>query len=62
MKIGFAHNFVTLGPRRVVMAAANPVTQGFLTAQGVECRTVAMRELLRAAGGIGCLTGILRRA
>jgi arginine deiminase len=62
IKNGFAHNFVTLGPRRVVMPAANPVTEAFFGAHGVECVTVPMRELLRAAGGIGCLTGILRRA
>jgi arginine deiminase len=62
MKNGFAHNFVTLSPRSALMPAANPVTQAFLTGHGVECRTVPMRELLRAAGGIGCLTGILRRA
>jgi arginine deiminase len=62
IKNGFAHNFVTLGPRSLVMPSANPVTQAFLTKERVECRTVPMRELLRAAGGIGCLTGILRRA
>jgi hypothetical protein len=28
----------------------------------VACRTVAVDELRKAAGGIGCLTGVLARA
>jgi N-dimethylarginine dimethylaminohydrolase len=61
MKHGMALNFVTLGPRRVLMAAGNPTTQGFFQELGVVCRTVATEELAKAAGGIGCLTGILER-
>jgi arginine deiminase len=58
---GFALNFVTLGPRSILMSAGNPVTQAFYEDAGITCHTVEMEELLKAAGGIGCLTGILER-
>ena len=58
---GFALNFVTLGPRQVLMAAGNPITQRFYEEAGIVCRTVEVNELLKAAGGIGCLTGIVER-
>lgn len=58
---GFALNFVTLGPRKILMAAGNPVTRRFYESLGIECVTVAVDELTRAAGGIGCLTGVLER-
>lgn len=58
---GMALNFVTLGPRRILMPAGNPVTQAFYEAAGVTCHTVGVDELVKAAGGIGCLTGILER-
>jgi arginine deiminase len=56
-----ALNFVTLGPRRVLMAAGNPITQAFYREAGITCQTVEVGELLKAAGGIGCLTGVLER-
>jgi N-dimethylarginine dimethylaminohydrolase len=56
-----ALNFVTLKPRSILMAAGNPATQAMLEAEGVTCHTVAVDELVKAAGGIGCLTGILHR-
>ena len=58
---GMALNFVTLGPRRILMPAGNPVTQAFYEEAGISCQTVGVDELLKAAGGIGCLTGILQR-
>jgi arginine deiminase len=58
---GFALNFVTLGPRRILLPAGNPVTQAFYKDVGITCHTVEVAELLKAAGGIGCLTGILER-
>jgi N-dimethylarginine dimethylaminohydrolase len=58
---GMALNFVTLGPRRVLMAAGNPITQAFLEKRGITCQIVQVDELVKAAGGIGCLTGILER-
>jgi arginine deiminase len=60
-KHGMALNFVTLSPRQILMAAGNPVTQAFYERAGITCRTVEIDELARAAGGIGCLTGILER-
>lgn len=61
MDAGYAHNVVTLGPRRVLMPAGNPVTQQAYEAAGVVCSTVDVSQLRRAAGAVGCLTGILRR-
>ena len=59
---GMAMNFVTIGPRAVVMAAGNPVSQAYYEAHGVRCVTVPVDELAKAAGAAGCLTGIVRRA
>jgi len=56
-----ALNFVTLGPRQILMAAGNPITQSSYEAAGITCQTVEVDELIKAAGGIGCLTGILER-
>jgi N-dimethylarginine dimethylaminohydrolase len=59
--IKMAINLVTLGPRRILMPAGCPRTQGLFEEAGVECRTVAVDELVKGAGGIGCLTGVLHR-
>lgn len=56
-----ALNFVTLGPRHILMPAGHPVTQAFYEKAGIRCETVQVDELLKAAGGIGCLTGVLER-
>ena len=56
-----ALNFVTLAPRRILMAAGSPLTQRLFEDGGITCGTVAIDELAKAAGGIGCLTGILER-
>jgi N-dimethylarginine dimethylaminohydrolase len=58
---GLALNFVTLEPNRILMPADNPVTHSFYTDLGIQCITVEMNEIHKAAGGIGCLTGILNR-
>jgi len=58
---GMALNFVTLGPRRVLMPAGVPRTQAFYEELGITCHTVQINELTKAAGGIGCLTGVLQR-
>jgi N-dimethylarginine dimethylaminohydrolase len=58
---GMALNFVTLGPRSVLMSAGNPITRSFYEAEGIICETVEVDELVKAAGGIGCLTGVLKR-
>ncbi len=59
---GMALNFVTLGPRHILMPTGTPITQRFYESHGVRCVTVQVDELLKAAGGIGCLTGIVERA
>jgi N-dimethylarginine dimethylaminohydrolase len=58
---GAALNFVTLGPGSVLMPAGNPVTEEYLGSVGVVCHTVEVDELVKAAGAIGCLTGVLER-
>ncbi len=58
---GMSLNFVTLGPRRILMAAGNPITQAFYEEAGITCQVVEVDEILKAAGGIGCATGILER-
>ena len=58
---GMALNFVTLGSRRILMPAGNPAIQSFFERHDIECVTVAIGELAKAAGGIGCLSGILWR-
>jgi len=59
---GMALNFVTLGPSRILMPACNPKTQSFYEDMGIKCQTVEVNEIHKAAGGIGCLTGVLKRA
>ena len=58
---GMALNFVTVAPRQVLMPAGNPVTESFYQQAGIACHPVQVDELLKAAGGVGCLTGILYR-
>ena len=56
------NNFVAVAPGRVVMPARCPRIRGLLEAASVECHEVTVDQSLNAAGGVGCLTGILRRA
>ncbi len=58
---GFALNFVVLGPREILMPEGNPTTQAFYEELGITCRTVEVGEIGKAAGSIGCLTGVLER-
>jgi arginine deiminase len=57
-----ALNFVTLAPGRILMADGYPIFERFFEKTGLQCRTTPVAELRKAAGGIGCLTGILERA
>jgi len=57
-----ALNFVTLSPRKILMPARCPRTRRAWEARGVEVLTVEVDEYLKAAGGPGCLTGILWRS
>ena len=56
-----AMNFVTLEERKVLMVAGIPAAQRFLESLGVECLTTPTDELAKAAGNIGCLTGVVGR-
>ena len=56
-----AFNFVTLGPRKILMVGENPTTQAFYESLGIECVAVPASELAKAAGAIGCLTGVVER-
>ncbi|MCP5156905.1 MAG: amidinotransferase [Ectothiorhodospiraceae bacterium] len=56
-----AMNFVTLAPRRILLEAGYDRYQRFYEALGITCVTVEARELIKAAGGFGCLTGVLER-
>lgn len=58
---GMAHNFVTLGPRRILMPAGNPMSEREYCEAGIEVSTVDISEIAKAAGAIGCLSGILAR-
>ena len=58
---GKAFNLVTLGPGKVLMAAGNPITLAFYESHDVQCVTVELDELAKAAGAAGCMTGILAR-
>jgi arginine deiminase len=58
---GSALNLVPLGPRSVLMPAGVPVSEAFYRSAGIDCRTVEVDELLKAAGGPGCMTGVLER-
>jgi N-dimethylarginine dimethylaminohydrolase len=57
-----AGNLVVLGPGRVLMPDGCPRTRAWLERLGVGCEVVEVSEYVKAAGGLGCLTGILRRA
>jgi len=59
---GSAFNFVTLGRREILIAAGNTNSQDYYESLEVKCRTVDIAELAKAAGGIGCLSGIIERA
>lgn len=58
---GSAFNFVCLGPREIMMPSGNPKTQSFYESLGIKCHPVDVGELRKAAGAMGCLTGILER-
>ena len=56
-----AFNFVTIGPKEILMAANCPDTQAFYESLGVTYHTTNVDELRKAAGAIGCLSGIVER-
>ena len=60
---GQALNFVTVAPRCVMMLEGRPETQALLQQHTIDvCAVVSVPELLKGGGGIGCATGIAKRA
>ena len=58
---GKAFNFVVLSPRRILVPADNPFACDFYASLGIEVVETPTRELGKAAGAVGCLTGIIAR-
>ncbi|PWJ22223.1 dimethylarginine dimethylaminohydrolase family protein [Jannaschia seohaensis] len=54
-------NVVALGPRRVLMPAGNDAMRAFYEGLGVEVVETPCFELRKAAGAVGCLTGVVAR-
>ncbi len=54
-------NFVALGPRKLLMPSNCPRTRTRYEEAGVTVHEADVSEYLAAAGGIGCLTGIVAR-
>ncbi len=56
-----AMNFVTLAPRRILMPGGNDSTRTWYESLAIEVLETPMFELRKAAGAVGCLTGIVAR-
>ncbi len=56
-----ALNFVTLAPRRILMPGGNDAVRTWYETLGIAVAETPMFELRKAAGAVGCLTGIVAR-
>ena len=56
-----AMNFVTLDSGKILMVDGLDQAMAFYESLGIECLTSPTDELSRAAGNVGCLTGVLHR-
>lgn len=56
-----ALNFVTLAPGKILMPGGNDLTRAWYEGLGIEVIETPMFELRKAAGAVGCLTGIVER-
>ena len=54
-------NFVALAPGVILMPAGGDQQRTAYEAAAVECHTVEVDELIKAGGGIHCMTGFLKR-
>ena len=54
-------NFVGLRPGEILMPAGGDSTRRRYEEAGVVCHTVDVSELIKAGGGIHCMTGFLKR-
>lgn len=57
-----ALNFVTLSDRRILMVDGLDQARRHYEKHGIECLTTPTDELAKAAGNVGCLTGIVERS
>ncbi|WNV85000.1 arginine deiminase family protein [Umezawaea sp. Da 62-37] len=55
-------NMVALAPGRVLMPTGAPVLRERMEAAGVSTHEVDVGEYVKAAGALGCLTGVLHRS
>ncbi|MFN8590832.1 MAG: arginine deiminase family protein [Thermomicrobiales bacterium] len=58
---GMSINLVPLAPGLVVMPQGNRVTRAVLERAGVTCLEVEVDELMKGAGSIHCMTGVIHR-
>jgi N-dimethylarginine dimethylaminohydrolase len=58
---GYGMNVVALEPGRVLMPAGCPGVRRAFESAGIQADEVPVTEYVRAAGGLGCLTAIVRR-
>jgi len=56
-----ALNFVTLAPGCILMPGGNDLYRSWYEGLGIETLETPMFELRKAAGAVGCLTGIIAR-
>ena len=54
-------NFVALAPGKILMPAGGDRLRETYERAGIETQVVEVRELIKAGGGIHCMTGILKR-
>lgn len=54
-------NLVTLEPGKVLMPTGAPNMRAKYERAGIDCHEVDVSELIKAGGGIHCMTGFLRR-
>jgi len=54
-------NFVALAPGKILLPAGGLAMQRVYEAAGIECVTVEIGELIKAGGGIHCMSGFLKR-
>jgi N-dimethylarginine dimethylaminohydrolase len=54
-------NGVAIAPGEILMPAGGSRMQALYEASGVTCHPVEIGELIKAGGGIHCMTGLLRR-
>jgi N-dimethylarginine dimethylaminohydrolase len=54
-------NFVALRPGEILMPAGGQTMRAVYEAAGIVCHTVEISELIKAGGGIHCMTAFLKR-